>query len=157
MTPLSIAILLFAIGGLLLFAEVFLPSHGILGLMGGLAVFAGLVACFVIGRWIGLSVFVGLLVITPFMWAWAIKIYPKTPIGRRMILQEEMSVVRPPPVHIGQEGVTISRLSPSGEVEFGDERLEVISERGMIEPGARVKVVALESNRPVVRTVSTGL
>ncbi len=152
-TPLTIAIVLFIVGMLLLLAELLLPTGGVLGVLGTLAVVGAVIACFMIGRWIGLGVFIGLVVLSPFLVTWLINLYPKTPIGRKMILQDETTVVRPPPVHIGQEGVAMTRLRPSGEVEFEHERLEVISERGIIEPGRRVKVVAITNNRPVVREV----
>lgn len=151
MTPLGLAILLFAVGLILLVAEALLPTHGLLGGVGLLAMIGGVVACFVIGRWVGMGVFLGLLIASPFVMAWMIHLYPKTPVGRRMILSDEPVVVRPPPVHIGQEGMAMTQLRPSGEAEFDTGRLEVISERGIIEPGSRVKVVAIVNNRPVVR------
>ncbi len=153
MDPLPLAMLLFVIGAVLLFGELVLPTHGVLGVLGGLAVAGGVGASFMLGKWIGLSVFLGVLAVSPFVAVWLINIYPKTPVGRRMILQDETTVGRPPPVHIGQEGVTVTMLRPSGEVEFDGQRLEVISERGFIESGKGVKVVAIANNRAVVREV----
>ncbi len=153
MEPLTLAILLFVTGAILLFAEMLLPTHGLLGFLGICAFGGGVVVCFTLGRWIGLSVFLGLIVISPFVAMWLVNLYPKTPVGRRMILQDETTVVRPPPVHIGQQGVTVTLLRPGGEVEFDGQRLEVVSEHGFIESGSPVKVVAIANNRAVVRAI----
>jgi membrane-bound serine protease (ClpP class) len=152
MSPVALVILLFIAGAILLFAELILPTHGVLGVLGLVVVLAGVVQCFMIDKWLGFGVFMGLLVASPFLGTWLINLYPKTAIGRRMILQDEPTVVRPPPVHIGQLGVALTELRPSGEVEFDAQRLEVISEYGIIEAGTRVKVVAIANNRAVVRT-----
>lgn len=155
MTTLTLAILLFIVGAVLLFGELFLPTGGILGVLAGLIFLAGVVMCFMVDRWLGLGVFLVLVILSPFVGAMMIRWYPKTPIGKRMILTGEQTVVRPPPVHIGQTGVTVTPLRPSGEVEFEDDRVEVISDRGIINPGATVRVVAIENGRPVVRVTET--
>lgn len=154
MTPLTIAILLFVVGAVILFAELLLPTGGVLGILGALCLLAGVIACFVANRWLGLGTFIGLLVLSPLVGAWFVRMYPKTAVGRHMILQNETTIIRPTPVHIGQVGTTVSRLRPSGEVEFDSLRVEVIGETGMIEPGTQVKVVAIDHGRPVVRQVS---
>jgi membrane-bound ClpP family serine protease len=151
MSPLALVIILFVAGAILLLGELILPTHGVLGILGGLLVAAGVVQCFMLGRWIGFFVLVALVVASPFFATWILNLYPRTPIGRRMILQDEPSIVRPPPVHIGQEGIAMTRLCPGGEVEFDAQRLEVISEYGIIPPGRRVRVVAIANNRAVVR------
>lgn len=153
MSLISLAIILYVVGALLLFAELFLPTGGVLGVMGLLVILAGLVCCFMVSRWAGVAALVILVALSPFVATWMINFYPKTSIGRQMILQDQTSIVQPPPVHIGQEGVTVSQLRPSGEVDFDDLRIEVLSEYGIIEPGTRVKVVAITNDRPVVKIV----
>lgn len=155
MTTLTIAILLFIVGGVLLFGELFLPTGGVLGVLAGLLLLVGVVMCFMVDRWLGLGVFLTLVILSPFVGGMMIRWYPKTPIGKKMILTGEQTVIRPPPVHIGQTGVAVTPLRPSGEVEFEDDRVEVISDRGIIDPGTRVRVVAIENGRPVVRVTET--
>jgi hypothetical protein len=91
---------------------------------------------------------------SPLIGSLAIKIYPRTPIGRRMVLQPPSSTPAPLPIHIGQTGVVASALRPMGECDFGDQRIEVISEQGMIPSGQAVKVVSIVNGRPAVRAVS---
>ena len=155
MTTLTLAILLFIVGAVLLFGELLLPTGGILGVLAGLVILAGVVMCFMLDRWLGLAVFLAVVIASPFVGALMIRWYPKTPIGKRMILTGEQTVIRPPPVHIGQTGVAVTHLRPSGEAEFEDDRVEVISDRGIINAGATVRVIAIENGRPVVRTTDT--
>jgi membrane-bound serine protease (ClpP class) len=154
MTLGTILILSFSIGVVLLIAELLLPTHGVLGVGGLLAMGIGIGACFFINRWLGLSVLLGMMLASPLIGSLAIKIYPRTPIGRRMVLQPPSSTPAPLPIHIGQTGVVASALRPMGECDFGDQRIEVISEQGMIPSGQAVKVVSIVNGRPAVRAVS---
>ena len=139
----------------LLVAELFLPTHGVLG-VGGLG--AAVVAVFLCTRlnpWAGLGLTVALVAVTPLLWAAWLKIWPKTPVGRRMILTA--SAPRPPeaPVHVGQVAVTVSELRPMGVCELEDgTRVEAQSEHGIVPPGTPVRVIAVANNRPTVRVVT---
>jgi len=156
MTNPQLAILLFGIGVALLAGELLLPTHGLLGVAGAGAILAGVVTCYVIDFWLGTGVFLGTVIATPFAGALAMKLWPKTPIGRRVMLQTVAGEApRGPTVNVGQTGVTVSELRPTGVCEFDSiGRLEAISEHGLIDPGRAVKVVAVGSNnRPTVRAV----
>jgi len=54
---------------------------------------------------------------------------------------------------IGEEGVAITQLRPSGIARFGNKKVDVVSEGEVIERDSRVKVIEVESNRVVVRAV----
>ena len=51
---------------------------------------------------------------------------------------------------IGKEGVTMTVLRPSGFAEIDGERVDVVSEGGMIEAQCPIKVIEVEGNRIVV-------
>ena len=51
---------------------------------------------------------------------------------------------------VGAEGVAATDLHPSGTAVFGGERLDVVSEVGFIDKGARIRVVRSEGYRHVV-------
>lgn len=51
---------------------------------------------------------------------------------------------------VGVEGVAATDLHPSGTAVFGGERLDVVSEVGFIDKGARIRVVRSEGYRHVV-------
>ncbi len=149
----QLAILLFGIGIALLLGELLLPAHGIIGVIGGLVIAAGIVVCYLISFWLGTGVLLGTAILMPFVGAAAVRMWPKTPIGRRVVLPPVIDAVPAPTVRIGQTGIAISELRPMGTCEFDGGRLEAISEYGMIEPGRPVTVVALTNNRPTVRAV----
>ena len=54
---------------------------------------------------------------------------------------------------VGQEGVAITQLRPSGTARFGKQKVDVVAEGELIERDTRVKIVEVESNRVVVRAV----
>lgn len=92
------------------------------------------------------------------------RILPRTPVYKHLVLeppQEEEQAVRENReslVHlahlIGKRGLAITRLVPAGKARFGDEVVNVLSQSGMIEPGADVLVVEVTGNRVVVQEVS---
>ncbi len=149
----QLAIILFGVGVMLLVGELLLPTHGLLGILGGGGIIAGIVVCYMIDFWLGTGVFLGTTIAAPFAGAGAMKVWPRTPIGRRVVLPPVIDPVDPAPVRIGQRGVTISELRPMGMCEFDTGRFEVISEHGLIDPGRAVKVVGLVNNRATVRAI----
>jgi membrane-bound ClpP family serine protease len=145
------AIVLFAAGVALLTLELFLPAHGVLGVLGVIGVVGAIGSCFAINQWVGLAALVLGVLASPVVAGLAMHLWPKTPIGRRIMLHAVDSPVHRPPVAVGQSGVTTSELRPMGTVDFAGERIEARSELGIIPPGTRVRVVSFDNNRPCVR------
>ncbi len=54
---------------------------------------------------------------------------------------------------VGKEGTALTDLRPSGTGQFGEERIDVVSESEWIEHGTAIRVVASEGYRNVVRPV----
>lgn len=146
-------IILFALGIVLFVAEMFLPSHGLLGILAAAALVGGVVACFSVNQYAGLAAVLAVAVAIPVGGGLMLKYWPKTPVGRRMTLQAVESRLQPPLIRLGAEGVAISELRPMGMCQFGGERVEVRSDLGMIPPGTRVRVVNIDAGRLIVRTV----
>ena len=155
MTPLLLAILLFALGAALLAAELFLPG-GVLGVLGGLLVLGGVVTCFFVNQWLGVGAMGGMIVLGPLAWTLWVKALQKTRLARGLVLPPHEAAAAEPcdqPVRIGQRGVTVSELRPGGVCEFGSERVPAVAEHGSIPRGASVRVVACEGGRATVRPV----
>ena len=155
MTPLALAILFFSIAAALLIAEMLLPSHGALGAMAVAAAVAGVVVCYRMSHALGLYVALGLTVAAPFAGALWMKLWPKTPLGRRLVLgpsrsHRDESADR---VGVGETGVVVAELRPNGLCEFGSRRVETRSERGVLPAGQRVRVIAVVDGRPTVRAL----
>ena len=153
MTTGTLAILLLLAGLLLLVAEMLLPTQGILGLVGAAALAASVVTCFRIDSRLGFATLVAMVVAAPFAWMLFVKVWPRTPVGRRMILAPTTGALPGAEVAVGQTGVAVSELRPMGVCSFGDDRIEARAERGTIPAGTRVRVVELIDRRPTVRAV----
>ncbi len=151
-SPALIIALLLVAGTALLLAEMFLPTHGILGLFGGLGILGAVGYCFFVNQWAGAGLFLVIMCVAPFAGSFAVKWWPRTPLGRRMVLQPVISPVRSIPVQLGQTGRTVTALRPTGHCDFSGLRLEVHSELGIIDPGKTVKVVAIDPDRITVRS-----
>jgi membrane-bound serine protease (ClpP class) len=148
------ALLLGAAGVFLLVAELGLPTHGIVGVMGVLSILAGVGACFFINAWLGLGILLALVAVTPFAWMAFVNLWPRTPMGKRLVLSEISGAVMPSGVRVGQVGVTVTELRPWGECEFDGLRVEATSEYGIIGLGKSVRVIALTDGRAVVREIN---
>ena len=154
MTPLTLAILLALAGLALLVVETFLPTQGVLGAIGAAALAACVVVCFRVDSRLGFGVMAALVVAAPFAAMAGVKLWPKTPVGRRMILAPAAAdELAAPAVQVGQTGVTVSELRPMGVCAFGADRVEARAEHGTIPAGNQVRVVEVIDRRPTVRAV----
>jgi membrane-bound ClpP family serine protease len=159
MTLLAIAVLLF-IAALVIFAiDLMVPSGGILVGITACFAFAAVVVAFrhssTAGVWMLLTALGSIPVLT---WIFLV-VWPKTPIGKRMI-----SAPAPPGEFvwsdaakfgnanalIGQEGVAMNEMIPSGLVQIEGKSYEAFSETGPIELGKKVRVTRLDVGRLVV-------
>ena len=154
------AIILLLVGVALIIMEMFLPSAGILGALAIGAIIGSLVLAFKEGEGVGL-VFLGVtVIIVPILLVLGLKIFPKTPIGRRIILppaNEPASVRGRAGVSmedystlVGKSGRTVTPLRPSGIAEIEGERYSVVSEGELIEDNTEVLVVEIQGNSIVV-------
>ena len=161
-------ILVFALGLALIGVEVFLiPGFGFFGVLGGIGVLAGLYMSMLGGlptspdftrAGMVLSTTVVLIVVM----AWVvIKTLPGTSrLARSGILLMD-STDRETGYEsaesrvdlIGMMGEAITDLRPAGTAQFGDERIDVVSESEWITEGSAVKVVSAEGYRHVVRVM----
>lgn len=87
----------------------------------------------------------------------ALKWFPETAAGRRMILAKTQTGVRAqterPQDWIGREGVAHTMLRPTGVAMVDGKRLDVVAESGMIERGSAIRIVAVQDNRLLVRKI----
>jgi membrane-bound ClpP family serine protease len=151
----TIALMLFGCGLLLILAELALPTQAILGVLGAICLLGGVAACFIISPAFGLLVLLALVIATPFAISLFVRVWPKTRVGRKMVLSEVSGRINFEDVSVGEVGMTLSEMRPMGECEFDGKRVEAISEQGLIAPGSRVKVIGLSDHRPVVQPVET--
>lgn len=149
----AIILTLLILGAVLMFLETLLP-----GLVAGIIGFICLVAAvflaygesFLTGNIVLGVVVVGLAAGT---WAW-LKFFPESGIARRFVSQRavgELGVDKPE--LLNGTGTALTQLRPSGVAQINGQRVDVVTEGGLIERGTSVKVVAIEGARIVVRSV----
>ncbi len=154
-------IVILVLGGLaLVVAEVCTPAFGMLAVAAMACLVAAVYHCFRINPVFGLVAVLVLLVGLPVYLAYMIKLFPKTPLGKRLSLRKvESSVGAGVPdatAHadlMGAEGLTLSVLRPSGTVKFGDRRVAGVAESGFLPAGTRVRVVKAVGMNVIVRSV----
>jgi membrane-bound serine protease (ClpP class) len=150
----ALIITLLILGAILLFLETLLPGM-IAGIIGSLCLLAAVILGYrnfgyQTGSLILAGVLVGLLIGT---WCW-LEFFPESRVARKFISQSstgELGVARPE--LLNGTGTALSQLRPSGTAEINGQRVDVVTEGDLIERGAKLKVVAVEGARIVVREV----
>jgi membrane-bound serine protease (ClpP class) len=158
MDPIAWAIILLCLGLALTTLEFFVPSGGILGLLSVVALIAAIWMAFKHGSWTGLA-FVALVIMgVPVVLSMAIRVWPHTAMGRRLLLNvptgEEVmpdtDIRRTLKSLVGKVGVAKSLMMPSGAVQIEGNTIDAVSEGEAIEPGQPVRVVEVRGTRVVV-------
>ncbi|WP_068674343.1 nodulation protein NfeD [Oceanobacillus sp. Castelsardo] len=153
------AIILLLLGIALIVAEFFVPG-GILGIIG---VGAILVSLFMSGYDIGqMSISVGIAFLVAVIASVILfrRIGMDKGVFRHIILKESTSTELGYVSNsnrselVGQKGVAVTNLRPSGIADIGDERVDVVSEGTFIDKASQIKVVKVEGARVVVREVN---
>lgn len=154
----ELVVTLFVLGIVLIILEIFVPG-GILGLFGIIALITGIMltvdtlAQGVFYVILLLLTLAGLFALsfrmpqTRFMWE---KIALKTS-------QAQKEGYVPPKqsfaIYLNKQGIALSQLRPAGTADFSGERLDVVTEGVFVTSGSKVKVIAVEGTRIIVRQV----
>jgi len=147
-----IAIALVAAAVAFLVAELFLPSHGVLGIGGGLCALGAVAMLMQISVTLGLISAIILLVTAPLAIYVLLKTYPKTPAGKKVFLEQpQVSSESTHKEFLGASGKTLTALHPAGIVEIDGRRIDCISEGDVIDAGKIILVVSVSNGRVVVR------
>jgi membrane-bound serine protease (ClpP class) len=155
---LILAIFLYFACAVLIVAEVFVPSGGLLSvcalacLIGGVATFSR-----VSSVWMGVLV---AIIEVPVVLAVCLKVFPKTRFGKTVTLvppkREEGDAI--PDTDeleelLGEIGEVMTPLRPVGMVDFAGRRMECVAEGGYVDKGKQVTVIKVESTQLTVRVV----
>jgi len=162
MDPLVWSVLLLLLGLALVCIEVFVPSGGILGFLSIASLMAGIILAFYHrGPEVGFLFLVVTAVALPAALVLAFRYWPKTPMGRRLLLEVPSGeAVRPDSPKrqqlrqlVGKVGVAKSLMMPSGAVLIDGATIDALSEGMSIEAGQRVQVIEVRGTRVLVRPV----
>lgn len=151
---------LLLLGMSILVLELFIPSGGILGVLAGLAFVSSIVVAFFADLRFGAIMLTVTAVIIPTMIALGVHWWPNTPLGRLILIprpEHEDDVLpdgeeyRQLKTIVGKRGKAKSKMLPSGVVMIEGKTFDAVSQGMAIEPGDPVLVVAVRTNRIVVR------
>ncbi len=144
---LSIALLL--LGFVCVLLEVFVPSGGVLGVLAAVLLITAVTFGFVGGGQIfGVVVLAVAFLTVPVLVGWGLSVWPKTPLGRQMVLwPPEPSEGSPTDgwekstsARVGQIGVAVTELLPGGVVEIGGREFSAVASFAPVPKGTIVRV-----------------
>ena len=149
----------FALTGVFIVLELFIPSHGVLTIAALISLGYGIVRCFFVSELLGFVVTIVTVAAIPVFLIALVKIWPDTWIGKRIAIKKPDTAQPGDSIPdagkldklLGQTGQAITDLRPVGAVMFGDERVDCVAQTGQIEEGQKVEVIRVEGVRVVVR------
>ncbi len=159
MDPIFWSIVLLVFGFIFLVLEALLPTGGVLGIIAGLSLVAAITLAFFHGYYTGAVFLLIVAFAIPLYFAALVKIWPHTPIGRRVLLRDlKTEDVMPNDERytqlaslVGKLGVARSEMMLSGQISVDGEKYDAISESFAIEPGTPIKVVSVKGTRIYVQ------
>lgn len=151
-------ILLFVTGIFLLLIEVFAPGFGAPGIGGLICIVISIIISsesIALGlSSLGIAFFLAILaVILLLKYAPKNKYFDKIILGMELKKDKGFVSTETKENLLGLEGLVISSLRPSGAVEVGGQKIDVVTEGEFIEPGSRVKIIKVEGRKIVVRKI----
>jgi membrane-bound serine protease (ClpP class) len=163
MDNLTIGFILVGVALVLLVAELFLTTGGVLLVAAGIADLIGLAMIFTYGDpYLGVVTLAAQAIILPLFVALAFYVWPHTPMGKRLMLRratrDDDTLASTPAIQgleelRGRIGKAVSVLRPAGVVEFDGRRVDCLSEGLLIEPDTWVRCVDVKAGRVLVRPI----
>ncbi|MBC8470209.1 MAG: hypothetical protein H8D56_12120 [Planctomycetes bacterium] len=154
------AVFLYFACAVLIIAEIFVPSGGLISLCALVCVIGGAVIFFhysTTAGWIGIGI---AIVMIPSVLIFAYRIFPKTRFGKSVTLtppERQQGDAIPDTSELkellGKVGIVLTPLRPVGMCDFAGHRVECVAESGYVEKDKKVKVINVESTQLTVRTI----
>ena len=144
----------------LIIAEVFVPSGGLIMLCALACLVGGAVIFFqhsATAGWIGVGI---AFVMIPGVLIFTYRIFPKTRFGKSVTLtppERQQGDAIPDTSKLkkmlGEVGVVLTPLRPVGMCDFSGQRVECVAEGGYVDKDKKVKVIDVESTQLTVRMI----
>lgn len=146
--------ILFALLGFLaIILEFFVPSAGVIGVLGIGFVIIGIVFTFInYGLIIGTIFLISVLIIGPIVFFVYFKLFPKSYIGKKLILNNKYTneQINENQKLLNCTGISATNLRPVGEGIINNQRYNVTTQGDYIEKDKKIRVIKLEGNNIVV-------
>lgn len=138
--------------------EFFVPTAGLIGIIGGGCVITGIVFTYMnYGTMAGSIFLICCAIVGPVILILYFKIFPKSFMGKRLILHKSMKkdegfVSGEMGIEelTGKSGITETKLRPIGRAEIDDKIYNVTTEGEFIEADKKIYVIKIEGNRIIV-------
>ena len=154
------AIFLYFACAVLIIAEVFVPSGGLISLCALACLVGGAMIFFqhsATAGWIGIGI---AFVMIPGVLIFTYKIFPKTRFGKSVTLtppKRQQGDAIPDTSELkemlGEVGVVLTPLRPVGMCDFAGQRVECVAEGGYIDKSKKVKIIDVQSTQLTVRMI----
>jgi membrane-bound serine protease (ClpP class) len=155
-------IILLVAGVLLAFLETFIPSGGVLAVLAAGSLVGAVALGFMQSSDVGCIVSIAVIVCVPIIVVIGLKLLPRTPFGRRMLLAGPKrdfaasgGTGRMSPEDYGnltgKSGIVVAALRPAGIAEIDGKRRGVTADGQMVDAGCEIVVVRVEGNNIIVR------
>ena len=159
MEPTLVVILLFGLGILVLVAEIFIPSHGLLCIVGiSFLAYAVYRAYVDISPTAGHVLVAATIILVPTLALIAVKTFHRTPWGKKLSPPNPIAEAKDfAPQHealkryVGLSGKAITPLRPVGTCMFNGDRVNCVAESGMIENDTEIEAVGIRGREVEVR------
>jgi len=158
----TIALVLLAVGLLLIVLELIFPSLGALGIAAALCLIGSISSAFAEDRNTGIWFLAATAVLVPAAIILGFKILPRSPLGRLLVnkgtsFSDVAAVDTRDRTLVGKLGVAENLLRPAGTIHIEGRRVDVVTRGEPIEAGASVRVLEVEGNRVVVVRADSGV
>ena len=154
------AIFLYFASAVLIMAEVFVPSGGLISICAFACLIGGLMIFFhhsMRAGWIGVVI---ALVMIPSVLVIAYKIFPRTKFGKSVTLtppKRQRGDAIPDTTELkellGAVGLVLTPLRPVGMCDFSGQRVECVAESGYVDKGKSVEVIRVQETQLTVRVI----
>ncbi|MDA3787774.1 MAG: serine protease [Desulfobacula sp.] len=157
MKPYILPVCLQIIGILVVIAEIFIPSLGLLAVIALSIFFYSLYLVFTTISTTAGMVFTGLdIVLIPVLIGFGMKILAKSSLSLKRELSKQDGVVSQEQgleAYINMKGKSVTNLRPAGIAEINSQRLDVVTDGEYIEVDTPIIVTGVAGNRVIVEKI----
>ncbi len=155
--PWIIILVLIALGIIFLLLELLvIPGTTFIGIIGLVALILGVYQTFTIyGTGWGVFALIGTSLFSIAMLVLSLRSKTWTKAMLSTSIDSKMDQVKQN-FHVGDEGISSSRLTPMGKARFGDDFIEVSTFGDFLDPEVKIRIVEIKNNKVFVETIVQG-
>ena len=157
---LVLGVILYIACAVLIVAEVFVPSGGIISILAAACLVGGIAIFFRYGNTAGIIGIVAAAVLIPAVIIFSYRMFPKTKFGKSVTLEpperepgDAIPDVEDLREFLGKTGTVLTPLRPVGMCDFSGRRIECVAEAGLIEKDKQIEVIQVNGTQLTVRAI----